>query len=74
MERQTFEQRLDGVREIIEGIESGRMPLEESVLKYEQGMKALSELEKELAEMKRRITVLQEGADGAPEEREMETT
>lgn len=74
MERQTFEQRLDGVREIIEGIESGQMPLEESVLKYEQGMKALSELEKELAEMKRRITVLQEGADGAPEEREMEAT
>ena len=31
MEKLTFEQRLDQIKGIIDGIESGQMPLEESV-------------------------------------------
>ena len=65
MEKLTFEQRLDQIKGIIDGIESGQMPLEESVLQFENGMRSLNQLEKELEEMKRRITVLQEGSDGA---------
>ena len=65
MEKLTFEQRLDQLKGIIDGIESGQMPLEESVRQFENGMRSLNQLEKELEEMKRRITVLQEGSDGA---------
>jgi exodeoxyribonuclease VII small subunit len=64
MEKLTFEQRLDQIKGIIDGIESGQMPLEESVRQFENGMRSLNQLEKELEEMKRRITVLQEGSDG----------
>ena len=65
MEKLTFEQRLDQIKGIIDGIESGQMPLEESVRQFENGMRSLNQPEKELEEMKRRITVLQEGSDGA---------
>ena len=65
MEKLTFEQRLDQIKGIIDGIESGQMPLEESVRQFENGMRSLNQLEKELEEMTRRITVLQEGSDGA---------
>lgn len=74
MEKLTFEQRLDQIKGIIDGIESGQMPLEESVRQFENGMRSLNQLEKELEEMKRRITVLQEGSDGAWTETPLEET
>jgi exodeoxyribonuclease VII small subunit len=59
--KKSFEDQLTGVQEMIGRIESGQLPLEESVREYETGMKTLKALEKELAEINRRITVLQEG-------------
>ncbi len=73
-EKPTFEQRLEKVREIIDGIEGGKQPLEESVRQFENGMKHLNELEKELGEMKRRVTVLQETPEGDAVETPMEGT
>ncbi len=72
MEKLSFEQKLNQVKEITDGIESSQMPLEEAVKQFEAGMKTLRELEKELGEMKRRITVLQEKPDGSMEEAPME--
>ena len=68
MEKQSFEQRLDQVGEIIAGIETGQLPLEESVRRYETGIRILNELDRELADMKRKITVLQTKPDGTEEE------
>ena len=68
MDQLSFEERLNGIREISDQIESGKLPLEESVKKFESGMQMLSALEKELQEMKRKITLLQEKADGSVEE------
>ena len=68
MENPTFEQRLKKVQDIITGIESGQMPLEEAVRQYETGMQSLKELEKDLTEMNRRITILQKNPDGSLEE------
>ena len=65
-----FEQRLTQVREIIDAIETGKLPLEDSVHRYEQGIASLNALEAELNEMKRRITVLQQ-KDGTLTESEM---
>ena len=67
-----FETRLEQVRGVIERIESGQLHLEDSVKQYEVGMQALSVLERELGEMKRRITVLQSHSEGTLTEKEME--
>ena len=68
MDKLSFEQRLEKVRSITEGIESGKLPLEDAVQQFESGIQTLKELEKELADMKRRITVLQEKPDESSEE------
>ena len=67
-QHESFEQRLTRIKEIVAGIENGQMPLEESVRQFETGIQQLNELEKELTEMKRRITVLQHGEEKLAEE------
>ena len=68
----TFEEKLAQVRAIMDGIESGKLPLEEAVRQYERGIGILNGLDRELGEMKRRITVIQEGPDGSAEEKPLE--
>lgn len=72
MESETFEQRLSRVNEIIDRIEKGQLPLEDSVRQYEAGIQCLNALEKELDEMKRRITILQVQPDGQLTEQTLE--
>ena len=60
----TFEERLAQVKSILEGIESGKLPLEEAVRQYETGIGLLNGLDRDLNEMKRRITVAQTEPDG----------
>ena len=67
-EKRSFEERLQAVQEIISRIEGGTIPLEESVQQYEEGMKQLNALDEELNGISRRLTVLQSGKDGQPEE------
>ena len=62
-EKKSFEEKLQDVQEIISRIEEGKLPLEDSVKQFEAGMKALSELEEELKDMNRRLTVLQGGTE-----------
>lgn len=68
----TFEEKLESVQEIIVRIEEGRIPLEDSVKQFEEGMKTLGALEEELKDMNRRLTVLRSGGEapmtGAGEE------
>ena len=56
------------MQEIISRIEEGKLPLEDSVKQFEEGMKTLSALDEELKDMNRRLTVLQDG-----KEQELET-
>ena len=67
-EKKTFEDRLQDVQEIISRIEEGKLPLEDSVKQFEEGMKTLSALDEELKDMNRRLTVLEDG-----KEQELET-
>lgn len=62
----SFEERLQQVQEITGRIESGSLPLEDAVKEYESGIRMLGELDRELNDMNRRITVLQ--GDGKTEE------
>ena len=62
-EKKSFEERLQEVQEIITRIEEGKLPLEDSVRQFEEGMKTLSALDEELKDMNRRLTVLQDGKE-----------
>lgn len=64
----TFEQQLSAVEELIGRMESGGMPLDESMKEYEAGVRMISELEKELAAATQRLTVIRENASGEDEE------
>ena len=59
----SFEERLQQVQEITGRIESGALPLEDAVKEYERGMRMLGELDSELSDMNRRVTVLQNGRE-----------
>ena len=62
-EKKSFEEKLQDVQEIISRIEEGKLPLEDSVKQFEEGMKTLSALDEELKDMNRRLTVLQDGGE-----------
>ena len=55
----SFEEKLQQVQEMTARIESGTLPLEDSVKEFEKGMKILAELDAEMNDMKRRLAVLQ---------------
>ena len=59
----SFEEKLQIVHDLTEKIESGALPLEDAVKEYERGMKILGELDNELNDMSRRLTVLQNGKE-----------
>ena len=61
--KKSFEESLQEVQEIITRIEEGKLPLEDSVKQFEEGMKTLATLDEELKEMNRRLTVLQDGKE-----------
>lgn len=56
----TFEERLQQVEALIAKMESGEMPLEETMQQYEAGLNALNALEKELTAAQQRLTVLRQ--------------
>lgn len=64
----TFEERLSQVEALIREMEGGALPLEEALMRYEEGMAALTALEKELTAAQQRLTVLRRAADGTEEE------
>ena len=64
----TFEERLSQVEALIGQMESGALPLEDALKRYEEGMQALTALEKELLSAQQRLTVLRRAADGTEEE------
>ena len=61
--KKSFEESLQEVQEIITRIEEGKLPLEDSVKQFEEGMKTLAALDEELKEMNRRLTMLQDGKE-----------
>ncbi len=66
--KQTFEERLAQAEALIAEMESGALPLEEALKRYEEGVQALIALEKELQSAQQRLTVLRRAADGTEEE------
>ena len=62
----TFEEELAQVEAVLERMQAGGQPIEEALKDYEAGLKLIAGMEKELAGMKQRMTVL--GGENIPEE------
>ena len=63
-----FEAQLAALESLIDEMENGGQSLEESLKRYEEGVKLLDALEKELEQAKQRLTVLRQGENGEDEE------
>ena len=60
----TFEEALTQLEKIVEQIEQGKVGLEESIAKYEQGMGLVRQCREILFRAEQRIQQLQEQSDG----------
>ena len=67
-----MEQRLEQVENLIAALETGKLPLAEALRRYEEGVRALDAVEKELTEAEQRLTILRARADGTEAEEPLE--
>ena len=61
--KQTFEDRLQELEQLISGMEAGTGSLEEMLQAYDTGMRMAKGLEEELAQASQRLTVLRQGEE-----------
>ena len=61
--KKTYEERLDQAEALVREMEAGQLPLEQLVARYEEGIKLLNGLEKELADVTRRLTMIRNGQE-----------
>ncbi len=54
----TFEERLARLEKLAEKLHEGKLPLEEAVALFEEGMKLAQSLEKDLSRVERRVEIL----------------
>ena len=62
--KKTFEESLAELEKIAGELESGDLPLEKSIAKYEQGVKAYKACRKFLDDARKRIEILVKDAEG----------
>ena len=66
---QTFEQELEQLEQLVNALEAGKLPLNESFEAYEKGMKLLKSLESQLDASEAKIQLLtKDGAIDLPTE------
>jgi exodeoxyribonuclease VII small subunit len=53
-----FEQRLERLEQLAEKLRDGKIPLEDAVALFEEGMKLSKSLEKDLSRVERRVEIL----------------
>ena len=58
--KKTFEESLQSLEKIVNDLESGKLPLEESLAKFENGVKLYKECKEKLGQVEKKITVLTE--------------
>jgi exodeoxyribonuclease VII small subunit len=67
-----FEGALDRLEEIVEQMESGKMMLEELIVRYEEGMKLVKVCQDRLASAEQRIEIITRNNAGKPIVKEFE--
>jgi exodeoxyribonuclease VII small subunit len=66
MSQPTFEQRLQGLEQIVQELEEGELPLEAALRKFEDGVVLVRALRTELAAARLRVQVLQDDGSLSP--------
>lgn len=64
MAKDKFEDAMKRLEDIVEGLESGDLPLEDSLKSFEEGMKLLTFCSNKLDEVEKRVAVLVKESDG----------
>lgn len=68
-----FEQAMKRLEEIVEQMESGELPLEDLIVRYEEGMKLVKVCQERLASAEHRIEIITRNNAGKPVVKEFET-
>lgn len=64
MTKQPFEKSLKKLEQIVQELESGDLPLEKAIDKFEEGVKLSKTCSRILDETEKRITILMQDAEG----------
>ena len=64
MAKKTFEQAIKQLEQIVQDLESGDMPLEKAIKKFEEGIQLSKYCTEKLDESEKRITILMNDAAG----------
>ena len=64
MAKKTFEMAMKQLEQIVQELESGDMPLEKAIKKFEEGIKVSKYCSEKLDESEKRITLLMRDSDG----------
>ena len=64
MAKKTFEQAMKLLEQIVQDLESGDMPLEKAIKKFEEGIQLSKYCTEKLDESEKRITILMQDAAG----------
>ena len=63
----TFEQAISRLEEIVQALDGGELPLNESLRLFEEGVKLARECSKQLAEAQSKLETLVKKPDGSPD-------
>ena len=64
MTKKTFEQAMKQLEKIVQDLESGDMPLEKAIKKFEEGSQLSKFCSQKLDETEKKITILMQAPDG----------
>ena len=71
--KKSFEEQIQELETIINELENGKLNLDDSVVKFEEGMKISKECNKMLENAEKKITILLNDEDGEKKEENFET-
>lgn len=69
-----FEQAMDRLEAIVEQMESGKLPLEELIVRYEDGMRLVKICQNRLANAEQKIEIIARNSAGKPAVKDFEPT
>lgn len=61
---QSFEEAIESLENIVARLESGNLPLDDSIKQFEEAMKLIGYCEQKIATARQKVKMLTEGADG----------
>lgn len=64
MSKQTFEKAMKKLEQIVQELESGDLPLEKSINKFEEGVQLSKFCSAKLDETEKRVTILMQDSEG----------